>query len=82
MGISHYSTREENYRVQVTFKAKYKLNGEIEIYKNRLVAKGLSQNFKSDYDETPVVTYTTIRPFLAYSGYKKSQHKLYRCFCC
>ncbi|GBM15712.1 Retrovirus-related Pol polyprotein from transposon TNT 1-94 [Araneus ventricosus] len=41
-------------------------------YKARLFAQGCSQKFGSDYDKTfsPVVTYTTIRTFLAAAAYK------------
>ncbi|GBM97221.1 Retrovirus-related Pol polyprotein from transposon TNT 1-94 [Araneus ventricosus] len=55
-----------------TFKAKYDSKGNIERYKARLVAQGFSQKFGTDYDETfaAVVTYTTIRTFLAAAAYK------------
>ncbi|GBO15121.1 Retrovirus-related Pol polyprotein from transposon TNT 1-94 [Araneus ventricosus] len=54
------------------FKAKYDSKGNIERYKARLVAQGFSQKFGTDYDETfaPVVTYSTIRTFLAAAAYK------------
>lgn len=48
---------------------KRKLNNSriIQSYKARLIAKGFSQNFGGDYDETfaPVVAHTTIRESLA-----------------
>lgn len=69
MVINSYFTREKTER---TFKPKYDSNGEIEKYKTHLVAKGIPENFRSDYNVNyvPVVTYTEIRSFLAYAAYK------------
>jgi hypothetical protein len=52
------------------FALKRKANGEIERYKARVVAKGFSQIYAIDYEETfaPVVKWTSIRILLALSA--------------
>lgn len=46
--------------------------GKIQKYKARLVAKGFLQKYGEDYHQTFfVLSYTTIRSFLAVAAYKK-----------
>lgn len=54
------------------FTTKYNSKCEVEKYKAQLLAKGFYKKFGTDYDEifAPVVTYTTLRSFLAYTPYK------------
>jgi hypothetical protein len=49
------------------FKIKQGANGEVECYKARLVARGFTQTYKVDYNETfaPVAKFTSIRCILA-----------------
>jgi hypothetical protein len=53
--------------VKWVYKTKYKVNGEVEKYKTRLVAKGFSQEYGVDYNETfsLVARLDTIRMVLA-----------------
>lgn len=55
------------------FKTKLDGDGRPHTYKARLVARGFSQKFGEDYDETyaPIVRYDTIRVLLAVSAMKK-----------
>lgn len=52
------------------FKVKKDVKGQVEKYKARLVARGFSQKYGTDYDQlfAPVVRQTTFRAFLTISG--------------
>lgn len=49
------------------FRTKYKPNSDVSKYKAMLVAKGYSQEYRSDYEEifTPVVRMETVRLMFA-----------------
>lgn len=51
------------------FKVKHGADGEVTRFKSRLVAKGFSQSYGLDYDETfsPVVRFSSIRALLAFA---------------
>lgn len=51
------------------FKVKHHSDGQVERYKCRLVAKGYSQIYGADYDETfsPVVRFSSIRTLLSFA---------------
>jgi hypothetical protein len=54
------------------FKVKHNAQGDVERFKGRLVAKGYSQRYGIDYDETysPVVRLSSVRTVLAYAVQK------------
>ncbi len=49
------------------FKIKQGANGEVECYKGRLLARGFTQTYRMDYNETfaPIAKFTSIRCILA-----------------
>ena len=53
------------------FKVKQKADGSVERYKARVVAKGFSQQYGTDYDETyaPVARYDSFRLLIAIASY-------------
>ena len=55
------------------FKVKYGSQGQVEHFKGRLVAKGYSQKYGIDFDETfsPVVRFDSIRALLAFAIQKR-----------
>lgn len=55
------------------FRVKYDQQGKVDRFKGRLVAKGFSQKYGIDYDETysPVVRFTSIRVLLAWAACKQ-----------
>ena len=55
------------------FKTKHSIDGSIEKYKARFVARGLSQKEGIDYEETfaPIARYTSIRTILALASNMK-----------
>ncbi|KFD64371.1 hypothetical protein M514_23395 [Trichuris suis] len=59
--------------VKWVFKAKLNPKDQVETYKARLVARGFSQRYGQDYDETfaPVVKYDTVRTLLAVAAARK-----------
>ncbi|KAK9937704.1 hypothetical protein M0R45_014476 [Rubus argutus] len=68
------------------FKIKRNADGSIARHKARLVARGFSQEYGIDYDETysPVVRHTTVRmilAFAAHSGWKLHQLDVKMLFC-
>ena len=57
------------------FRVKYDGAGQVERYKGRLVARGFSQKYGIDYDETfsPVARFSSIRTLLSYAVEKGMQ---------
>ncbi|KFD59182.1 hypothetical protein M514_28639, partial [Trichuris suis] len=55
------------------FKAKLDSQGRVHTYKARLVARGFSQKYSEDYDETfaPVVKHDTIRVLFAVAAARR-----------
>ena len=67
------------------YKIKYKADGTVERFKERLVAKGYNQKRGLDYQETfsPMVKMTTVRAVIsiaASKGWKLYQMDLYNAF--
>lgn len=73
MEISHSNTKQEGYiRCKWVYKTKFHPNGFVDRYKTRLVAKGLSQTKKIDFEETfvPISKMTTLRVLIALGASK------------
>ena len=67
MGFCVLTKREEDCGLQMVFTIKHGADGTIERYKSRLMAKGYTQSYGVDYQETfaPVANLNIVRILLS-----------------